>query len=339
MTRLVPASTYQRLSCGSTRTMCGPSVGIPLPIQRMKLPSGLNSRIGSCPRLSTKMWPFESSAVPTTSPMFMVSGSLMKFSTTWKESCGIACRCSCAAAPLSALNPIASAADAASTALFRSTNIVSSDRCIISKNTPTPTLPAKRQRATGSFEEIVVAQLCLRVGEGALRHATGDAHFRKADTDRLGIEHLHARRRRQVLRIDYVGNQRAAERHDDLGSGLRHQSADGLGRDGENFLTALRNIGAVDADRPDVADEVIKTVGSQQSPRIGNMRRQRHGDADAIGERRRRMQRGAHEPDHRNIDRKAPAIDARLKRVRGDDRVVAVFGGPEDLPHDGRRLH
>ena len=50
------------------------------------------------------------------------------------------------------------------------------------------------------------------------------------------------------------------------------------------------------------------------------------------------MHGGAQRPDHGNIDREPSAIDARIEGVAGDDGVIAILGGPDDLAHDGRRL-
>ena len=44
----------------------------------------------------------------------------------------------------------------------------------------------------------------------ALGHAEGHAHFGETDADRLGVEHLHARRSRKVLGIDHIGDYRTA---------------------------------------------------------------------------------------------------------------------------------
>ena len=53
-TRLVAASMYQRLSCASTRTWCGPSnSGKSSAIERTKVPSLSNSISGCGPRLTT----------------------------------------------------------------------------------------------------------------------------------------------------------------------------------------------------------------------------------------------------------------------------------------------
>ena len=65
---------------------------------------------------------------------------------------------------------------------------------------------------------------------------------------------------REILRIDHIGNERAAERQDDLGAGLVDQPADELRGDVEDLVLALLDVLAVDADRPDVADEAVEPV-------------------------------------------------------------------------------
>src|SRR5262249_2248007 len=65
--------------------------------------------------------------------------------------------------------------------------------------------------------KVLVAQLRLGIGQCALGHPEGDAHLGKADADRLGVEHMRAGRFREVIGIDHVGNERAAERQNDLG--------------------------------------------------------------------------------------------------------------------------
>ena len=56
-------------------------------------------------------------------------------------------------------------------------------------------------------------------------------HFGETDADRLGVEHLHARRSRKVLGIDHIGDYRTAER--------RMISAPASAR---TIVTALSNI-------------------------------------------------------------------------------------------------
>ena len=51
------------------------------------------------------------------------------------------------------------------------------------------------------------------------------------------------------------------------------------------------------------------------------------------------MHRGAAEPNHRDIDRQPPAVDARVEGVGRNHRIVAVLRCPEDFAYDRRRLH
>src|SRR5262245_10565211 len=76
--------------------------------------------------------------------------------------------------------------------------------------------------------EVFVRELRFRIGQRALGHAEAHAHLGEADADRLGIEHLRAGRFRQIVGIDHVGDERSAERDDDLGAGLGDQAADQL---------------------------------------------------------------------------------------------------------------
>src|SRR5439155_5890041 len=128
----------------------------------------------------------------------------------------------------------------------------------------------------------------------------------------------------QVLGTHHIGNDRAAERHDDFRSRFldeRPHDADGAV---EYFLPALRDVGPIDADRSDIADEPIKAECAHDAPRIWHVRRQRHCDAYTIGQRQSRVDRGAAKPDDRNIDRKTPTVDAWIERIRRNDGMVTV---------------
>src|SRR5260370_19461195 len=89
-------------------------------------------------------------------------------------------------------------------------------------------------------DEILVAQFRPRIGQRALGHAEGDAHFGKADADRLGVEHLRAGRLGEIVGIDHVGDERAAERQDDLGAGIVDERAGQLGGKFEELLRTPR---------------------------------------------------------------------------------------------------
>src|SRR5947209_4926494 len=87
--------------------------------------------------------------------------------------------------------------------------------------------------------EILIAQFRSRVGQRALRHPEMHAHFGEPDADRLRVEHLRAGRLGEVIGVDHVRDQRAAERKDDLRAGLLDQRSDEPGRDLEDFVLAL----------------------------------------------------------------------------------------------------
>ena len=84
---------------------------------------------------------------------------------------------------------------------------------------------------------------------------------------------------------------------------------------------------------------MVEPERAQDAPRVRHMGRKRHRDADPVGERERRVHRGAQQPDHRDVDREPPAVHARIEGVGGDHRVVAVLRRPEDFAHDRGRLH
>jgi len=70
--------------------------------------------------------------------------------------------------------------------------------------------PVGSIRATNQtlLVKILGAQFRPRIGQRALGHPEGDAHFGKADADRLGVEHLRAGRLGEIVGIDHVGDQR-----------------------------------------------------------------------------------------------------------------------------------
>ena len=69
------------------------------------------------------------------------------------------------------------------------------------------------------------------------------------------------------------------------------------------------------------------------------MRVEGHSNADPVGECRGGVERAAQEANDRNVDGKASAVYAGIECVAGNDRIIAVFGGPEDLADDGWRFH
>src|SRR5882724_4253305 len=83
---------------------------------------------------------------------------------------------------------------------------------------PLPTLQSITPRTHPALDEIAVAELGFRISDCTLRHPARNAHLGETDADGLGVEHLCANRDGEILGIDHVGNDRAAERQQDLGS-------------------------------------------------------------------------------------------------------------------------
>ena len=108
-----------------------------------------------------------------------------------------------------------------------------------------------------------------------MRHSAGHAHFRKADADRLGVEDLHAGRRRQD---PWGPPRRISAPPRGAADDLRPRVSSTRAR---MVLTVMPRIsspaggdvGAVDPDRPDVVDEAVEAMGAQEPPRIGHMRK------------------------------------------------------------------
>ena len=188
-------------------------------------------------------------------------------------------------------------------------------------------------------DQVLVFQFRARIGQRTLGHAQGHAHLGEANADRLGVENLDAGRASQVARIDYIGNQGAAKRHDDFRAGVINERSDELHGDPENLILALRDVTAVNAEGPDVADKAVEAIAAQDAPCIRHVRGKRDCDADAIGKGQCGVHRGAAQADDRNANRKPAAVDPRIERVAGNDGIIAVLFRPEDFPHDGWRLH
>src|SRR6266545_1212452 len=87
---------------------------------------------------------------------------------------------------------------------------------------------ATSQSPSPALHKIAVAELGFRISDCTLRHPAGDAHLGETDADGLGVEHLCANRLGEILGIDHVGNDRAAERQQDLGPRLVEQTTHDL---------------------------------------------------------------------------------------------------------------
>ena len=118
--------------------------------------------------------------------------------------------------------------------------------------------------------EVGSNQSRLRISECALGEAEAHAHLSHSDRTGLGVEDLDARLPREIIRIDDVGDEGAAERHDDFCAAVDHGSDERRSRF-ENLVLAALHV-PVNVYRDVVCNEIRESQGTQDEWRSGKVR-------------------------------------------------------------------